>query len=275
MQDVFFILSKVVWTFLSPSALFVWLVLLASLLLWLNYIAAAKKLFLLLSLIGFCLLAYPVSDWLMYPLETRFQQPRPLPDSIAGIIVLGGAENHQLSDSWQAAQTGESAERILTAAALARVYADVPVIYSGGSNSVQRPNLDTEGNTARTLLQQAGIAENRIIIEPAARNTYENFVRLKKILSVPAGRYLLVTSAFHMPRAVGVARQQHVDVLPYPVDYRSNPPAARYWDFDLFAHLRVLEVAWHEWLGLAVYYVTGKTDSWFPQPEQTSEQDKL
>jgi uncharacterized SAM-binding protein YcdF (DUF218 family) len=76
----------------------------------------------------------------------------------------------------------------------------------------------------------------------------------------------LITSAFHMPRSVGIARKQGIDVIPYPVDYRSNSEDLRQVDFDLFDHLKALEPGWKEWIGLTVYYWTGKTSDWWPEP---------
>lgn len=264
MDDLFFVVSKIIWGLLSPSCLLMWLLILATVLLWLNYVSAAKKLLLLLSVVGFGIMAYPVGDNLMYPLESRFEKPATLPENIDGIVVLGGAEQLKLAKSWNTAAIGDSAERILTAAELARQYPTVPVIYSGGSNLLQMPDLDHEGLSSLQLLKQAGIGEQRIVMETHSRNTYENFKMIKPILPKPEGRYILVTSSFHMPRSVGIAREQDFDVIPYPVDFRSNQPENRYWDFDMFEHLDVLETAWHEWLGLTAYYVTGKTSAWLP-----------
>lgn len=270
MDNLFFVLSKLVWGLLSPVSLLVWGLLLVTLLLWLNYVKAARRLLTLFSLLAFAVMVYPVSDWLMYPLESRFKTPSTIPENIDGIIVLGGAENLRLSTGWQTPQVGEGAERILAAAELSREYPRLPVLYTGGSNLVQMPDLDQEGRISTTLLKQAGIHPSRVVMESRSRNTHENFVMLKPMLPDPDGSYLLVTSAFHMPRAVGVARKQAVDVIPYPVDYRSASPSQRYWDFDLFAHLQVLETGWHEWLGLTAYFATGKTSAWFPRPEQRS-----
>ncbi|MCX4187590.1 YdcF family protein [Methylophaga sp. OBS4] len=271
MDNLFFVISKITWGFLSPSSLMIWLLLLTTLLLWLNYVRQTKRLLLLLSLAGFFMLAYPVSDWLMYPLETRFSQLEILPESIDGIVVLGGAEELKLSRSWNSAEVGQGAERILAAAKLAQHYPDVPIIYTGGSNLVQMQDLDKKGVISKALLIQAGVDESRLILESDSRNTFENFLRIKPVLPQADGRYLLVTSAFHMPRSVGVARQQQINVVPYPVDFRSNHPQYRYWDFDLFAHLQVLESAWHEWLGLSVYFLTGKTAEWLPADDQTAQ----
>ncbi len=274
MDNLFFVLSKLVWGLLSPSSLLIWLLILATLFLWLNYIKAGRRLLTLLSIVGFAVMAYPVGDWLMQPLETRFPPPATLPQDIDGIIVLGGAENLKLSSGWNSAEVGDSAERLFAAAQLSREYPSLPVIYSGGSNLVQMPDLDSEGRVSMTLLTQVGIDPARIINESRARNTFENFVMIKPLLPEADGQYLLVTSAFHMPRSVGIARKQGVDVIPYPVDYRSNKPDLRYWDFALFSHLEVLEVAWREWLGLTAYFITGKTSAWLPAPRlEQVEQD--
>ena len=266
MDNLFFIASKLVWGFLSPSNLFIWCLLLATVLVWCGRVAVARRLLSILALTGLFVMAYPVSDWLMSPLESRFSMPSELPQQVDGIIVLGGAEDLKLSAAWSRPQVGESAERVLAAAELSRLYPDVPIIYSGGSNLIQMPELSQQGETSRALLIQAGIDPNRIFIEPNARNTYENFIRLKPLLPDVKGRYLLVTSAFHMPRSVGIAHKQAISVIPYPVDYRSSQPQQRYWDFDLSAHLNVLETAWREWIGLTVYYLTGKSAAWFPKP---------
>jgi len=272
MESQFFILSKIIWGLLSPTSLMIWLLILVSLLLWLNYVKAARRIITLLSLAGFFMLAYPISDYLMYPLETRFKTPETLPENVDGIIVLGGAEQLKLSVSWDSAEVGEAAERILAAAELSRIYPDIPVIYTGGSNLVQMQNLDRKGTVSQTLLRQAGIAKERLVIETQARNTAENFQLITPLLPDSQGSYILVTSAYHMPRSVGVARKQGINVFAYPVDHRSSQADERYWDFDLFEHLQVLEPAWHEWLGLTAYYVTGKTSAWLPKPLVSGQQ---
>lgn len=264
MDNLFFILSKLAWTLLSPSSLLIWSLLLVCLMLWLNYTKAARGLLTVISLLAFLVMAYPVSDWLIVPLENRFQPPQTLPENVDGIIVLGGAESLRLSAGREQPQVGDGAERILAAADLSRRYPDVPLIYSGGSNLVWMPELDKEGQVSLSLIQQAGVAPQQIVMEATARNTHENFVLLKPLLPELDGSYLLITSAFHMPRSVGIARKQGVNVIPYPVDYRAAQAELRYWDFDFFAHLQVLEVAWREWIGLTAYFISGKTSAWLP-----------
>ncbi|WP_311195277.1 YdcF family protein [Thiomicrorhabdus immobilis] len=236
-----------------------------------NKISAAKKILIPTGLVAFVLMAYPISDYLMKPLEERFSTPSVMPEKIDGIIILGGGEDLKRSLSWKVAELGLGGDRYIGTASLALAYPNVPVIFTGGSGLVSLQNSEGEGALARQILTTIGIQESRLIIESKSRNTYENFKYTKVLLPKPQGTYLLVTSSFHMPRSVGVARAQGINVIPYPVDYRTNADELRIFDFDLFDHLKALEPAWREWVGLTVYYFTDKTANWFPKPGEIVE----
>ncbi len=266
MDELFFIVSKLAWSVFSPSALFVWLTLLALVLLYRGYLHAAKTLLLNMTLIGFTVMVYPVGDILLEKLEQRFSVPATLPEQIDGIIVLGGGEQLKTSLSWQAPQTGEAGDRYLAAATLARHYPQTPVWVSGGSNLLQMTVHEAVADIHRNLLMMAGVSASQIHIEQNSRNTYENIQNLRQVLPDSDGQFLLVTSAYHMPRSIGIARQLELNVIAYPVDYRSQRGALRQWDFALFEHLQTLEPAIREWLGLIVYYLTGKTSQFLPGP---------
>jgi len=266
MDELFFLLSKIGWAFLSPGNLLVFAFTFGILFLMFNNISAAKKILIPTGLVTFILMAYPISDFLMKPLESRFTSPVEMPEKIDGIIILGGGEDLKRSLSWQVAELGIGGDRYIGTATLASHYPDAPVIFTGGSGLVNLQNTQGEGALARTLLTSIGINPNRLIIESRSRNTYENFKFTKVLLPKERGTYLLVTSAFHMARSVGVARMQGVNVIPYPVDYRTNADDLRIFDFDIFDHMKALEPAWKEWIGLTVYYLTGKTNSLFPKP---------
>lgn len=265
MDNVFFIASKLAWTILSPSNLIILLMALATVMLLMNKTAIAKWIFVPLTILTLLLMAYPFGDSLISPLESRFSQPAILPQYIDGIIVLGGGEKLKQSLSWHTQELGDGGDRYIAAAVLAKHYPDTPIIYSGGSGLLRFQKGENEANIAENLLAALGISQERLLIESQSRNTYENFLFVKRKLPKLSGTYLLVTSAFHMPRAVGIARKQYLNVIPYPVDYRSNSVDLRQWDFDLSEHLHVLELAWREWIGLTVYYWTGKTAAWLPK----------
>lgn len=267
MDDIFFIISKLAWGLLSPSNLFIVLLIIAVLALLKGFDRLAKVILMPTVFLATSLMVYPWGEWLIYPLETRFERPETLPDNIDGIIVLGGSEKLKNSVSWQTAQIGESGDRYIAAAYLAKHYPNAPVLFTGGSGLLRFQNKDSEGDIAQSLLTTVGIEAERLLIESQSRNTYENMQLIQDLLPNRTGQYVLVTSAFHMPRSVGLARAQNINAIPYPTDYRSNKPALRQWSMQFYEHLEVLEPAWKEWIGLTIYYLTGKTQAFFPSPE--------
>lgn len=272
-DNIFFFISKIAWALLSPSNLIIVLFALGTLFLMIGRHSAALKLLIPTSLVALVITAYPVSDWLMEPLEKRFPVVENLPEEVDGIIILGGGEDLPRSLSWQTNEIGMAGDRFLGVYELAQIYTDAPIIFTGGvgqlamhshlSSVLQKRSMPVGGE----ILQDLGIEPSRLIIENLSRNTFENFKNIKTLLPKKNGQYILITSAYHMPRSVGIARRFNIDVIPYPVDYRSNQASLRSWDFNYYTHLKTLEPAWKEWIGLTAYYITGKTDAWFPKPE--------
>jgi len=274
MDELFFILSKLAWGVLSPTNVIILMMALGTLFLMKGAVSAAKRILVSTVVATLLLTIYPLGDNVMFPLENRFSKPQVMPEQIDGIIVLGGGEQLKTSLSWQSAELGAGGDRYIGAAILAKRYPTVPVIFTGGSGLLSFQGKGGEGNIAQTLLTAIGIEKDRLIIESKSRNTNENFLFIRPLLPETMGNYLLVTSAFHMPRAMGIARQQGLSMVAYPVDYRSNQPALRQWSFNLYEHLEVLEPAWREWIGLTVYYLTGRTQDWFPAPVQDASLQK-
>lgn len=265
-DTLFFFISKLAWALLSPINLLIIATLIGTLLLIRNHLKLAKFILIPTSLAGLLLWVYPVGDFLIQPLEKRFAQPTTLPEQIDGIIILGGGEDLERSLSWHRPELGNGGDRYIGAKELAIQYPTAPVIFTGGSGSVSLQNTSGEGSLAKQLLLTLGIAPGRLIIESKSRNTYENFKFTLPLLPKVDGRYFVVTSAFHMPRAIGIARKLNMNVLAYPVDFRSSDAQFRRFDFGTAGHLETLEPAWKEWIGLTVYYWTGKTSDWFPKP---------
>lgn len=259
MDNLFFVASKLAWALLSPGNAIILSFLLGLLLLMTQWQRLAKSLLWLTSFVSLMVLLYPVGDWLIEPLERQYSQPITMPEQVDGIILLGGGEDLKRSLSWQVAELGLAADRYVATKKLADLYSNVPVYFTGGSGSLRLQNTKGEASVAEVLLTDLDIAKERLVLETQSRNTYENFMLLKPLLATK-GRYLLVTSAFHMPRSVAIAEKVGIDVIPYPVDYRSNRADMRYIELDLFDHLKSLEPAVSEWIGLFAYRLSGKID---------------
>ena len=118
------------------------------------------------------------------------------------------------------------------------------------------------------IFASLGIAPERIIAEEQSRNTVENAV-FSKLLAMPqpGERWLLVTSAHHMPRAMGVFRAADFPVEAYPVDWRTRGPIDLLRPFDSVGRgLERADTAMHEWIGLLIYWLTGRSAQLFPGP---------
>ncbi|AFJ01766.1 protein of unknown function DUF218 [Methylophaga frappieri] len=265
MQADFFTLSKIGWMLVSPTAWIVWGVVLATIFLLVGWIRTAKVGLCGLSLLLVLTSFYPWGDMLLGKLENRFAAPaltEQIPDAL---IVLGGAEDMTVSLSHSGAEVGEAAERYLVAAQLARTFPETPVWVSGGSAALTMTDHAQVAAIHRRVMQVAGLPAEQVRIEQQSRNTAENMQNLSQVLPRD-GYYLLITSAFHMPRAIGAARQQGLKLTPYPVDYRTESGAYRKLRFQPLSNWKNLELACREWLGLVVYYLTGKSPSIFPAP---------
>jgi uncharacterized SAM-binding protein YcdF (DUF218 family) len=225
-----------------------------------------RGLLLAATLLSLALAVLPFGAWLLLPLENRFPAPASLPDHIDGILVLGGALDGEASAARGQPVLNDSGERLTAAVTLARAHPEARLIFSGGSSSVW-PDQEPEARYAERLLLDLGVPPDQLAIEGAARTTRENAAALTALLGAQAqGNWVLITSAWHMPRAVGCFRQLGWRVIPYPVDYRTEGKGEPLRPLALAAGIADLSVALHEWLGLLAYRIQGATDALLPAP---------
>ena len=264
MDDIFFYLSKYIWTVLSPDSLFI---ILLTLCLLLFLLRQTKKATLLLGLLVFCTLFlsfFSVGDWMLYPLESRFQHNPDLPEQVDGIIVLGGSVIPDVSFEWQQLETNQFHERLSSFIQLAQLFPSARLVFSGG-NADTDEGKPTEAQIAETYFLKSGISPERLLIENKARNTAENANYSRQLVSPQSNEtWLMITTAYHMPRAMGVFCMQNWKVIPYPVDHKTLPSKLYQPRFGLIEHANHLILASHEWLGLLYYYISGKTHQLFP-----------
>jgi uncharacterized SAM-binding protein YcdF (DUF218 family) len=213
------------------------------------------------------IMVMPVGQWVAEPLERRFPQAH-LPDHVDGIILLGGAVNILLTKVNGQVKLNAQAERITETLALARRYPDATVLLSGGDPMLVPIGL-TEAAATQTLLVADGLDPRRIRLEDRSRNTWENAVYSKEVAQPKDGQvWVLVTSANHMPRAIGCFRQVGWSVVPDPVDYNTGPRMI--YSTNFAGDLRVLGDAAHEWMGLVAYRLLGRTDAFLPAPSSAT-----
>jgi len=264
---LFFVLSKTLGIMLLPTNFLIGAGLVGAILLATRFARLGRILLVasvvLLAVCGFS----PLGNWLLYPLEQRFppwDAARGAPD---GIIVLGASIDADISAARGIPVVRSAPDRIVAAAALAHRYPNARIVFSGGSANLLA-NDAREADYAGAIFESLGIAKSRLIMERRSRNTQENAEFSKALVAPKDGeRWLLVTSAFHMPRSIGLFRKAGFAVEPYPVDWRVGGRE----DFFSFADIGVdglsrMDVAVREWIGLVAYRLSGKIDELLPGP---------
>lgn len=265
---MFFALSKILWFLFQPSSLIAVLIAVGLALQWTRFQRGGRNLALGGTAMLFVLGLSPIGGALILPLEERF--PRPAlsgAENIAGIIVLGGAEDARVGAARNASSVNEAAERLSETVTLARRFPQARIIFTGGSGALltSRP---PEADAARRFFEELGVEPGRIVVESQSRNTHENASFTFDLLQPKASEtWLLVTSAFHMPRAVGTFRKAGFGVRAFPVDYRTSGLDELYRPFSSIPEgLRRVDFVFKEYVGLVTYYLTGRTSALFPAP---------
>ena len=264
---MFFYASKILGFFAIPSNVIILTGIAGALMLRTRFTRAGRWLviasLLLLAVLGLS----PIGNALIVPLEQRFPPWDDGRGTPHGVVVLGGAITPDVSHARKHVALNEAAERVVAIAELARRYPDLRFIFSGGSAAVIFDEAP-EAQFALRLLETFGIAADRVIAEDKSRDTVENAVFSKAIAQPkPGERWLLVTSAYHMPRSIGVFRKAGFPVEAYPVDWRTRGDADTLRPFATLGDgLRRTDTAVREWVGLAIYWLTGRTSELFPGP---------
>ena len=263
-----FILSKVIGPLATPSNLIALALLLGGLLALTPWRRLGHRLLGLGVVAVLVVMVLPIGEWLTLPLEGRFAAPATLPERVDGIVVLGGGVTESLVPVLGGAQLNGAADRFAALVILARRYPAARIAYSGGNATLA--GGAREADAVAALLAEMGIDTARIVFEREARTTYENAVFTRTLMTPQPGEtWLLVTSAMHMPRAVGTFRRQGWAPIPLPVDFIADGKLRIVGlAGSLGAALGGIDQAAHEWVGLAAYRLFGYSDSLFPGPIQ-------
>ena len=264
---MFFVLSKTLGFFALPSNVLMAIGLVGLILLCARFRRLASWL-VVTSLVLIAIAGYsPLGNILILPLEQRFPPWNSAQGPPDGIVVLGGAIEPGISLARGAVALDDSAERITATVELSRRYPDARIIFSGGTASL-RFDAPTEAPIALKEFEALGVPHDRITAEEQSRNTIENAVFSRLVAQPePGERWLHVTSAFRMPRAIAAFRAAGFPVEAYPVDWRTRGPMDATRPFTaVTGGLEMTDLAVHEWIGLLVYRLTGRTKELFPAP---------
>jgi uncharacterized SAM-binding protein YcdF (DUF218 family) len=257
---MFFYLSKIVWFFLQPSSLMLVLFAIGTVLHWRGRTRGGGRAFVATAVIYAIGGLSPLGNILIVPLEQACVGDGKAIEPPQGIVVLGGAVDTIVASARDEVSLTDAAERLTATVALARRFPEAKIVFSGGDGALVYRGI-TEAEAVRRFFSEMGLDLSRVIFEDRSRTTYENALFTKDILGPQyQERWLPVTSAFHMPRAVETFKAVGFDVTPWPVDYRTRG----YQDMTRFPPRpsegwRRVDLAVKEWIGLAAYKLTGRS----------------
>jgi uncharacterized SAM-binding protein YcdF (DUF218 family) len=252
---MFFIISKLLSFIIAPI---VWVTIL---LIWTLFTKDARKKQkrLIITFVVFYFSSNSfILDEFFRPYETPAVQENQLQGKYDAGIVLGGMIAYD--PTFVRPQFDRAVDRLIQAVTLYRDGKIRKIFISGGSGSILEKDV-LEGAVLRDYLLKLGIPDSSIVIEKYSKNTRENALFSKPILDSlnKHGRYLLITSAFHMPRALRCFQKVGINVTPYSADRYSGP---RKFVFDhMFIPATGALDGWnvllHEWIGFVMYKVSG------------------
>ncbi|MBP2235984.1 uncharacterized SAM-binding protein YcdF (DUF218 family) [Sinorhizobium kostiense] len=259
-----FLASKIFWLVAQPLS-FAFFSLLIGLLLVISRFRRAGAVLGALGLLVLFLSLFTTSGpYFLQILEDRFPRPSS-PQELSCIIVLGGAFENEVVAGRGGMEFNQAGDRFIEAARLARVYPKARILVSGGDGSFSGA-YEGDARASETFFSAFGIGPDRLIREENSRTTFENAVHTKELLAESElENCALVTSAFHMPRSIGLFRGLGVKVTPWPTDYRTSGKVRLGFDFTQPSlNAQLTTTAAREWIGLFGYYVSGRTPMLLP-----------
>lgn len=263
MDTLFLVASKAVWLLIRPETLLVALYVVALVFLRLGRTVAGSRSLAVALTITIAIGVFPVGNFLLNPLE-RAYSAQPVVTQPAGILVLGGAEDQAPDYAGKVAMVNHAGDRLIATMHLARQYPKAVVLYTGGKVALM-PAAEGAFELGPDILRQLGLSEDRMIVEGRSRTTAENAALSRAMAPNAEGPWILVTSAFHMPRALGTfCAAGWRNLVPYPTDYRGGKIRDQI-GWNLAENLTDLNIGVKEWVGLLAYRITGRTVAFFPQ----------
>lgn len=256
---MFFIVSKLFWIVFRPLNFLFFMALAGMLAGWFGW-RRIRATLLAGSIAAFVIFGFTqFTDLLLHRLETAVPAGA-IPGEPDGIIVLGGGIG-QIGSQYQLA---EASDRLIKGLELKRLHPGARFIYSGGSGLLLVDQA-AEAHSAAAVVGALYGDNREMVLEDRSRSTWENAVEVAAILGADKVKpQLLVTSAFHMPRALGCFRRLGVNVIPVPTDFRADPLASPWLTDETPNQFLKLSIYVKELVGLVAYRLSGRIDEWFP-----------
>lgn len=250
---MFFSIAKVFWILCQPLTLLGFLMVIG---LVFSKTSGGRKLLVSVCAVFLLLGFSPIGNNLLWYLEDMYELPTVLPKKIDGIIVLGGSIEGKLTYAHGQPQINDNAERLTEFVKLARLYPQAKLVFSGGDGSLFQSS-GTESKIASIIFKDIGFSSSTLVFEDKSKNTYENMVFSKELVNPQPGEtWVLVTSAFHLPRSVAIFSSNGWPVIPYPAGYITEGTYDYTPTVDVLGNYYKLQVAVREIVGIIAYTLT-------------------
>ena len=258
-----FFLSKFLWDLLNPFNCILFLFILSAFLNFFKFYKFSKIILYFTFLLFFITGVLPTGSYLLYLLEKNYHNKVNLPENVDGILILSGATNPFLTKEYDQISLNGSVERLTESIQLINKYPKAKVFFAGGSGSVKYPDL-SHSAVAKRFYENLNVNIKNIYFGNKSRNTYENIVFAKKKFNPNIDeKWVLVTSAYHLKRAINVGEKLGWKLIPYPTDYKLPKKFLWRLSFNFFSNLGSFQHSSHEWVGIISYYLMGRSSKIF------------
>jgi len=210
------------WWLLQPSTLLVLLAVVSLILARAKWYSLSRFALGLAITIVLAVVMLPINDFLGAMLEGQTSPQVGLPESIDGVIVLGGALDWRVTKARGQLSLNGSGERLAAAAALGQRYPQAELVFTGVFADQLIDNFQTYADPQSLFFGEA-FQDRHLTFIGESGSTYEDALRAIEVLQPkPNASWILVTSALHMPRSLATFQTQGWQLIPYPVDYRTT-----------------------------------------------------
>jgi len=258
-----FYLSKFLWYLFNPFNCIIFLLILSVILNFLKLLKFSKIILYFAFFLFFITGALPTGSYLLYLLEKNYHNKVNLPENVDGILILSGATSPFLTKEYDQISLNGSVERLTESIQLMKKYPKAKVFFAGGSGYIEYPDLN-HSDVAKKFYESLDVNTKNIFFDKTSRNTYENIVFAKKKFNPNKDeKWVLVTSAFHLKRAINVGEQLGWEFIPYATDYKLPKKFRWKLSFNFFGNLSSFQRSSHEWVGIISYYLMGRSSKIF------------
>jgi len=258
-----FYLSKFLWYLFNPFNCILFLLIISVIFNFLKFLNFSKIILYFTFLLFFITGVLPTGSYLLYLLEKNYHNKIYLPENVDGILILSGATNPFLTKEYNQISLNGSVERLTESIQLIKKYPKAKVFFAGGTGSIQYPDL-SHSEVAKKFYKSLGVDIQNIYFDDKSRNTYENiFFAKKKFDPNKDEKWVLITSAFHLKRAMSIGEKLEWAFIPYATDYKLPKKFKWKLSINFFGNLASFKNSSHEWVGIISYYLMGRSSKIF------------